>query len=103
MTEQTWWVVAVVAVVVAAVIGFFIGRVTAGGRERIEALEKELAGNKAQIEAYRKEVEAHFDRTASLFVDMAGSYKSLFEHLSSGYEKLSTGSARGLFKERVAA
>jgi len=32
---------------------------------------------------------------------MAGSYKDLFEHLSSGYEQLSSGSARQLFRDRV--
>jgi len=34
-------------------------------------------------------------------VSMAGSYKDLFEHLSSGYEKLSDKSARDVFRERV--
>ena len=34
---------------------------------------------------------------------MAGSYKDMFEHVSSGYEKLSTGSARELFQQRVDA
>lgn len=103
MTEQTWWVVAVVAVIVAGVIGFVVGRMTTGTKARIEELEGELERHKAQIDAYRKDVDAHFDKTASLFVSMAGSYKELFEHLSSGYEKLSSGDARGLFKERVAA
>jgi len=56
-----------------------------------------------EIEGYRKEVETHFDKTATLFVSMAGSYKELFEHLSSGYEKLSSGSARTLFQQRVDA
>ncbi|MFN3987058.1 MAG: ZapG family protein [Rhodocyclaceae bacterium] len=103
MTEQTWWVVAVVAVIVAGVIGFVVGRMTTGTKARIEELEGELERHKAQIDAYRKDVDAHFDKTASLFVSMAGSYKELFEHLSSGYETLSSGDARGLFKERVAA
>lgn len=103
MTGQTWWVVAVVAIVVAGVIGFFIGRQTGGTKQRIEELESELESQKEEIRGYRKQVETHFDKTATLFVSMAGSYKELFEHLSSGYEKLSAGSARELFKERVTA
>lgn len=103
MSGQTWWVVAVVAIVVAGVIGFFIGRQTGGTKQRIEELESEIESRKEEIRGYRKEVETHFDKTATLFVSMAGSYKDLFEHLSSGYEKLSAGSARELFKERVAA
>lgn len=103
MSGQTWWVVAVIAVVVAGVIGFFIGRHTGGTKQRIRELEADLASRSEEIRGYRKEVETHFDKTATLFVSMAGSYKDLFEHLSSGYEKLSAGSARDLFKERVTA
>lgn len=100
---ETVWIVAIAAVVVAAVAGFFIGRSTGGSKERIAELETEVSRHKEEIAEYKKEVEAHFDKTATLFVDMAGSYKALFEHLSADYEKLSDGSARELFKERVSA
>lgn len=101
MTEQAWWVVAIVVVILVGVISFFIGRKSAEGKERIEALESEVSRQKAEISDYKKDVETHFDKTATLFVSMAGSYKDLFEHLSSGYEKLSEGSARELFQQRV--
>ena len=100
---ETMWIVAIAAVVVGAVAGFFIGRSTGGSKERITELETEVSRHKEEIAEYKKEVETHFDKTATLFVDMAGSYKALFEHLSADYEKLSEGSARELFKERVSA
>lgn len=100
---ETMWVVAIVAAVVAAGAGFFIGRSTGGSKERIAELETEVSRRNEEIAEYKKEVETHFDKTATLFVDMAGSYKALFEHLSADYEKLSEGSARELFKERVSA
>lgn len=103
MTPQTAWLVAIFAVVIVGVVAFFIGRGTAGTKARIDELEAELSTRQAEVEGYRKEVEQHFDKTATLFVSMAGSYKELFEHLSSGYEKLSTGSARELFQQRVDA
>ena len=110
MTEQTAWFAAIAAVLIAALIGFFIGRSCGGGKERIRELEAEVEQQNSEvqrqaqeIEGYRKEVETHFDKTATLFVSMAGSYKELFEHLSSGYEKLSSGSARTLFQQRVDA
>lgn len=103
MTPQTAWLVAISAVVIVGVVAFFIGRSTAGTKARIDELEAELDTKRAEVEGYRKEVEQHFDKTATLFVSMAGSYKELFEHLSSGYEKLSTGSARALFQQRVDA
>lgn len=103
MTPQTAWLIAISAVVLVGVVAFFIGRSTAGSKRRIDELEAELSSEKARVEGYRKEVEQHFDKTATLFVSMAGSYKEMFEHLSSGYEKLSTGSARDLFQQRVDA
>lgn len=103
MTPQTAWLIAISAVVIVGVVAFFIGRSTAGTKARIDELEAELSSKKAEVEGYRKEVEQHLDRTATLFVSMAGSYKEMFEHVSSGYEKLSTGSARELFKQRVDA
>ena len=103
MTPQTAWLIAISAVVIVGVVAFFIGRSTAGTKDRIDELEAELSSKKAEVEGYRKEVEQHLDKTATLFVSMAGSYKEMFEHVSSGYEKLSTGSARELFQQRVDA
>ena len=103
MTPQTAWLIAISAVVIVGVVAFFIGRGTAGTKDRIDELEAELSSKKAEVEGYRKEVEQHLDKTATLFVSMAGSYKEMFEHVSSGYEKLSTGSARELFQQRVDA
>lgn len=103
MTPQTAWLIAISAVVIVGVVAFFIGRSTAGTKGRIDELEAELSSKKAEVEGYRKEVEQHLDKTATLFVSMAGSYKEMFEHVSSGYEKLSTGSARELFQQRVDA
>lgn len=115
MTPQTAWLIAILAAVLVGVAAFFIGRSSASGsRTRVEELEAALRTKEQEMEAalrdqrqeletYRKDVEAHFDRTATLFVSMAGSYKGLFEHLSDGYEKLSTGSARELFQQRVDA
>jgi len=103
MTEQAWWVVAIVVVIVVGVVSFFVGRKFGAEKDRIEELESEVSRQKAEISTYKQEVESHFDKTATLFVSMAGSYKDLFEHLSSGYERLSEGSARDLFKQRVSS
>ncbi|WP_313953309.1 ZapG family protein [Accumulibacter sp.] len=101
MTEDTWWLVGIVAVLAAAVIGFFVGRNSGGARKRVEVLEAEVSRQKEELSDYRREVESHFDHTATLFGSLAGSYKDLFDHLSSGYEKLSGGSARQLFRGKV--
>ncbi len=103
MTQQLWWMVGIVSVVLAGAIGFLLGRRGQGDRLRLAELEEEVERQKEEIAGYKREVESHFDRTASLFTSMAGNYRELFDHLSSGYEKLSGGSARDLFRQRVDA
>lgn len=116
MNVEPVWIIAVVAAVAAAVAGFLIGRARPDPRmrqesdARIRALEAELQARQATLEqqraelaAYRDSVETHFDRTATLFVEMAGSYRNLFQHLSSDYEKLSDGRARERFQARISS
>lgn len=103
MSGQAWVFVIVVAAIAAAV-GFLVGR--SGGKDTKKKLcdaEAEITRKNDELATYKRQVDEHFDRTATLFVSMAGSYKSLFEHLSTGYEQLSDGrSSRDLFRERVA-
>lgn len=103
MTEQQLWMIFVTAVVTAAVVGFVFGRISGGGKARVASLEAEVSRQKEELAGYKRDVESHFDRTATLVASMAGSYKDLFEHLSAGYEQLSSGSARQLFRDRVVA
>lgn len=104
MSGQALWAFVIFMVLAAAALGFFFGRVsTKGMQQKLQEVEDELGRKDAEISAYKNRVESHFDKTATLFVSMAGSYKALFEHLSSGYEQLSDGrSGRDLFRERVA-
>lgn len=103
MSGQALWAFVIVLVLAAAGLGFFFGRVSNSGmKERVREAEEALGRKDAEMAAYKREVDAHFDKSATLFVSMAGSYKALFEHLSSGYEKLSDGSSQDLFRQRVA-
>ncbi|MDX5444817.1 MAG: YhcB family protein [Zoogloeaceae bacterium] len=103
MSGQALWAFVIVIVVAAAVLGYFFGRVSTGGmKQKLRETEEALERKDSEMAAYRREVDAHFDKSATLFVSMAGSYKAMFEHLSSGYEKLSDGSSQDLFRQRVA-
>jgi uncharacterized protein len=103
MSGQALWAFVIVLVLAAAGLGFFFGRVSNSGmKERVREAEEALGRKDSEMAAYKREVDAHFDKSATLFVSMAGSYKALFEHLSGGYEKLSEGSSRDLFRQRVA-
>lgn len=119
MDVQQVWAIAAVAALIAGLAGFLIGRSRpdpqaghAGQAEqaRIQALEAEIGERKAELDrrqaeldGYRGAVDAHFDKTATLFAEMAGSYRNLFQHLSSDYEKLSSASDRERFKARISA
>lgn len=100
---ETMWLLTAGAVLAAAVAGFLVGRATGSAKARITELEADLKRQRDEADQYKQEVETHFEHTATLFVSMAGSYKALFEHLSQDYEKLSDGSARALFRDRVSA
>ncbi len=83
----------IIAVIIAAVIGFMIGRrMNIDNQEAIRQLnaehELQMQSKQAEIDSYHDKVHEHFDKTASLFVNMAGSYKDLFDHLSAGYDQL---------------
>ena len=46
-------------------------------QKRVDELEAEVARQKDEISGYKREVESHFDKTASLVASMAGSYGGL--------------------------
>ena len=103
MTEQTVWMIGGGAALAGLLVGWLLGR--AGGRgsqeRHLAQLEEELKAERARMHEFRHQVDNHFDRTASLFASIAGSYKELFEHLSSGYDKLTTTPTRDRLRERV--
>lgn len=101
MTQDALWPTLIVVALVALLIGMLIGRFVGGARKKADQMAAELQAERDRAAEYRQSVDAHFDKTATLFVSMAGSYKELFDHLSSGYEKLSDKSSRELFRERV--
>jgi len=103
MVHEAMWPAIIVAALVSLFLGFLIGRFAGGPRKKADQLAAELEEKKDEAARYRQAVDDHFDKTATLFVSMAGSYKDLFEHLSSGYEQLSDQSARDVFRERVDA
>lgn len=100
MTVQAWGVVVVLVALAAGVLGFIGGRRGGGDHRKVLRLEELVERQKEELEGYRREVDAHFDRTATLVGSIAGNYRELFDHLSSGYQKLSGGASRDLFAGR---
>ncbi|MES1924396.1 DUF1043 family protein [Salinisphaera sp. T31B1] len=72
----------VVGVVIALVIGYFLGS-RFGGKKSVamkEATEKH--------DSYRNDVREHFEQTSAIMSRMVDDYRDMYEHLSDGAEKL---------------
>jgi uncharacterized protein len=108
MFSAEFWLILILAIIFAGLVGFAIGRRKApGGQDEIKHLmqeyEQQLSQKHEELEAYQQVVHEHYDSTADLFKNMAGSYKELFDHLSVGYEKLGNLSDKRVLPERAGA
>jgi len=108
MTTNEMWGIVIIAAIFAALIGFILGRRKApGGKAEISNLigeyEQKLNQQQAELDSYKSQVHTHYDQTATLFKDMAGSYKKMFDHLSTGNEQLGNLSEQRVLPERAGA
>lgn len=108
MTTTTIWTIFVLGLIFAALMGFALGRrQSPGGSAQLKEMEdlheQELAQKQLELEAYQQKVHDHYNKTANLFKDMAGSYRELFDHLSVGYEQLGDHSDQRVLPERAGA
>ncbi len=103
--EQTavglWVALGILAIVVAALVGFWVGRVTSDERKLIRQLEEELDQRMQELTRYRSQVNDHFDRTATLFASMAGTYRDLYHHLAQSAEELADKPTRERLEDRA--
>lgn len=108
MTSIELWAIGIVAVVIAGIIGFLVGRRQPIGspeqlKQLTEAHERQLAQTQAEFDAYREEVHSYHEKTANLFVSMAAPYKEMFDHLTEGYDKLGNFTERKVLPDRAGA
>ena len=108
MTSIELWAIGIVAVVIAGIVGFLIGRRQPVGsleqlKQLTEAHERQLSQTQAELDAYREEVHSYHEKTANLFVSMAAPYKEMFDHLTEGYDKLGNFTERKVLPDRAGA
>lgn len=84
-----------IAAVVAAALGFAIGRIGGAAARRARALQLALAEERAahdkargEYEAYRKRVADHFTETSERLHELTLQYRSVYEHLAKGATEL---------------
>lgn len=108
MTSIEIWATAIVAVIIAVIVGFLLGRrQPVGSPEQVEQLtqahERQLAQTQAELDAYREEVHLYHEKTANLFVSIAAPYKEMFDHLTEGYDKLGNFTEQKVLPDRAGA
>ncbi len=96
MTTVAW----IVVVLICLAGGIWLGRYTAPGVEKTRSLEQERDEAHAELQRYREDVRTHFEKTAHLFNQVTGSYRSLYEHLAEGSERLGTGPSAGMLESK---
>jgi uncharacterized membrane-anchored protein YhcB (DUF1043 family) len=87
------WIAA--AAVLAAVLGFAVGRLGGAAGRRARALQVALAEERAahekaraEYDAYRKQVADHFTETSERLHELTLQYRSVYEHLAKGATEL---------------
>lgn len=75
-------------ILVAAVVGFFVGRHFSGGSVEKKRLAEELEAKQEELDAFRNKVSSHFEKTADLFNQVSDSYQSLYDHMASSSSQL---------------
>jgi uncharacterized protein len=103
MSSTALWILIILAVSAAAITGYLVGRQTAPGKRRVDDLQKELEASRQTMADYRKSVDHHFQKTATLFTTMAGSYRELYDHLRESYGTLTDTPGRPLLPEHAGA
>lgn len=99
--ETEYWVLSIIAIVLALAAGFIGGRMSAPRQRRVEAMEQERDKAREEAEAVRAEVNRHFEESARMFGKLASDYRTFFQQFAQTAQNLglSEGRARELLEE----
>lgn len=79
--SSTVWIIAVVALIVGALIGYLMGRSGGNDSRQLDLIEQ-LDETQRELADYKEKVTAHFEETANLVSDLTESYKAVHLHLA---------------------
>lgn len=96
MSTLAWLLI----LLVCAVAAFFAGRYTAPRTGQLKELERQRDDAQAELRSYRENVNTHFEKTARLFNEVTVGYRTLYEHLAEGSERLGRGPDSPLLTNR---
>ncbi len=76
------WMYAIVGLLVGAVVGIIISRLTTPEYKKQKLVYKELAATKFEIEQQRQELVDHFAAAAEMLETLGKDYTKLYQHMS---------------------
>lgn len=99
--EAEYWILSILAVVVALVAGFIGGRMSSASQREVEAMARERDEAREEAENVRAEVNRHFEDSARMFGKLASDYRTFFQQFSRTAQNLglSEGRARELLQQ----
>jgi hypothetical protein len=78
----------ILLIVLAAVIGFIIGRVTSDKSTDNNAEKAKTKQLEAELNQYKQDVEQHFASSAELLGNMAKEYRNVYQHMTQAQQSL---------------
>jgi len=80
--------ISILLVVIAAIVGFVIGKVTSNKAVDNQAEKAKVQQLEAQLEQYKQDVEKHFTTSADLLGNMAKEYSNVYKHMAQAQQSL---------------
>ena len=90
------WVLVVVSLLLGGGIGFALAARRLPAVRRSQELQTELDKMKAEMTAYRGQVNQHFSQTSELFQSLTERYRAVYQHLATGAHGLCTNGQEAL-------
>ncbi|GAK83646.1 putative cytochrome d ubiquinol oxidase subunit III [Vibrio ponticus] len=76
------WIYALAGLLIGAVIGFIISRLTAPNYKKQKNLYKDLETAKFELEQQKQELTDHFAQTAEMLDSLGKEYTKLYQHMA---------------------
>ncbi|MGB5803777.1 MAG: DUF1043 family protein, partial [Vibrio anguillarum] len=76
------WIYAIVGLLVGAVLGMVISRLTTPQYKNQKSLQKELDNAKFSLEQQRQELSDHFAQAAEILDTLGKDYTKLYQHMA---------------------
>jgi len=86
--QTSFWAIGILSFLIGIALGWIITYTLIVRHGRTHQLQLELEQLKENFRDYRDQVTHHFMRTSELVQEMTQSYRSVYEHLASGAQRL---------------